>query len=170
MQKDTKQPKHRLRVLAIDPGFDRLGIAVVEGDPSRPTYVWSECVEPPKGPRAERLAHVFLETTKTIRAYAPHVLALETLFFSTNKKTALGVAEARGAVLSAAGRAGLSVVEYAPQHVKLAVTGYGNADKRAIALMVPKLLSLPKKARRRDDEFDALALGIAALASRVPRS
>ncbi len=156
-----------MRILAIDPGFDRLGIAVLEGDASRPTLVWSECVEPPKGDKEMRLAAVSEAITKAIRDYAPDRFALETLFFSTNKKTAMGVAEARGAALSVAGAAGLSVREYAPGTVKLAVTGDGRADKAAIARMLPKLIALPPKERRRDDELDAIAVGIAALADRL---
>jgi crossover junction endodeoxyribonuclease RuvC len=154
-----------MRVLAIDPGFDRLGIAVVEGDPSKPQHVWSDCVLPPKGTPAERLAVVYGAVTDAIRTHQPDIVALESLFFSVNKKSALGVAEARGAVLAAAGAASLLVREYSPQQVKLAVTGYGAADKSGVMTMIPKLINLPPK-KRLDDELDAIALGIAALASR----
>lgn len=152
-----------MRVLAIDPGFDRLGIAVLEGDASRPTVVWSDCIQPAKGEKEERLSAVEQAVANAIVEYAPDVFALETLFFSTNKKTALGVAEARGAALSAAGAAGIPVREYSPGTVKLAVTGNGRADKKAIALMIPKLVTLSPK-KRLDDEFDAIAVAIAALA------
>lgn len=153
-----------MRILAIDPGYDRLGIAVVEGDPSRPTLVASDCVQPGKGAREERLAQVYAEVASAIGRYRPDALALETLFFSTNVKTALGVAEARGAVLAAAGTAHLPVYEHSPQAVKIAVTGDGRADKAAIARMVPKVIVLPPK-KRLDDEFDAIALAICALAA-----
>lgn len=153
-----------MRVLAIDPGFDRLGLAVLEGDPSRPTHIWSDCVIPPKGTADERLAVVHNAVALAIRMHAPDFLALETLFFSTNKKTALGVAEARGAVLSAAGEAGIPVTEHSPGTVKLAVTGNGRADKKSIAMMVPKLIALPPK-KRLDDELDAIAVGICALST-----
>ena len=152
-----------MRILAIDPGFDRMGIAVLEGDPSKPQLVWSDCVTPPKGTTAERLAVISRAVSSAIGAHAPDALALETLFFSTNVKTAIGVAEARGAVLAAAGLAGLAVIECSPQTVKLAVTGHGAADKASIARMVPKLVALPPKPKRLDDELDAIALGIAAL-------
>ena len=99
-----------MRILAIDPGFDRMGIAVIEGDPSKPALIWSDCVTPDKGPIENRLAVVSRATEDAIRGHEPDALALETLFFSTNVKTALGVAEARGAVLAAAGRAGLPVI------------------------------------------------------------
>ncbi len=156
-----------MRVLAIDPGFDRLGLAVLEGDPSKPTLVWSMCVEPERGEPQERLAAVFAAVRDAIEMYAPDILAVETLFFSTNVKTAIGVAQARGAVLAAAGAAKLPINEQSPQAVKLAVTGYGNADKKAVMMMVSKLISLPPR-KRLDDEYDAIALGIAALASRNP--
>jgi len=157
-----------MRILAIDPGYDRLGVAVIEGDASRPTLLMSACVEPKVGAREARLAEVSDAVTKAIKAYSPDALAIETLFFSTNKKTALGVAEARGAILSAAGLLSLPVVEYSPQQVKLAVTGHGGASKSAIATMIPRLLSLPKK-KRLDDELDAIAIGITALASGLVR-
>ncbi len=158
-----------MRVLAIDPGYDRLGIAVLEGDASTPEHIWSDCVTPPKGSKELRLAHIKRAIEEAIETYEPDVLALETLFFSANKTTALGVAEARGAVLAVAGEEGLPVREYSPGTVKLSVTGYGAADKRAVAQMVPKLIKLPEK-RRLDDELDAIAVGITALADRYPHA
>ncbi len=154
-----------MRILAIDPGFDRLGVAVVEGDPSRPSLVWSTCFMPKKGSVEKRLAEVSGEVARAIKEYSPDRLAIETLFFGINKKTALGVAEARGAVLAVAGSANLSVIECSPQEVKIAVTGHGGADKRSVARMIPHLLSLLKK-KRVDDELDAIAIGITALAKR----
>lgn len=154
-----------MRVLGIDPGFDRLGLAVIEGDPSRPTHVWSECVTPEKVAMEERLAVVEQSVTDAIQTYTPDLLALETLFFSTNKKTALSVAQARGAILSAAGKAGVTVREFSPGTIKLAVTGNGRADKTAIARMLPHLVALPPK-KRLDDELDAIAVAICGLSSR----
>jgi len=151
-----------MRVLAIDPGFDRMGIAVLEGDPSCPTLVWSDCIQPPKGNKEMRLAVISDAVTKALTEYTPDVFALETLFFSTNKKTALGVAEARGAILSVAGITNTPVREIPPSTIKLAVTGNGSADKQSIARMIPLLVSLPPK-KRLDDELDAIAVGIAAL-------
>lgn len=165
MRAAMNPPRNR-RVLGIDPGYDRLGLAVLEGDASKPTHVWSDCVIPPKGEKEERLAAVQSAVADAIREYVPDALAIETLFFSTNRSTALGVAEARGAVLAAAGAAGIPVQEYAPQQVKLAVTGYGASDKAAIARMIPHLISLPAK-KRLDDEMDAIALAIAGLADRA---
>lgn len=169
MRVGMKVPTKRLlRVLAIDPGYDRLGVAVLEGNASRPTLLWSDCVIPEKGTAAERLSRVSRAVIEAVEKYAPDMLAIETLFFSINKKTAFGVAEARGAILAAAGSASLPVVEYSPQQVKSAVTGHGGADKAAVARMIPLLLSLPKR-KRLDDELDAIAIGITALAAGLPR-
>lgn len=157
-----------MRILAIDPGYDRMGIAVIEGDSSRPVLVWSDCIQPDKGARAVRLAQVSGAVSAAIMKYAPGALAIETLFFNKNIKTAIGVAEARGAILAAAGLATLPVIECSPQQVKVAVTGHGGAGKAEVARMIPLLLTLPKK-RRLDDELDAIGIGITALASGIKR-
>jgi crossover junction endodeoxyribonuclease RuvC len=152
-------PLKSRRVLGIDPGYDRLGLAVLEGDASKPVHIWSDCVIPPKGAHEMRLAAVYAAVTDAIKEYQPDALAIETLFFSSNRTSALGASHAAGA-------AGLFVQEYAPQHVKLAVTGYGASDKAAIARMIPHLIKLPEK-KRLDDELDAVALAIAGLANRA---
>ena len=154
-----------MRVLGIDPGFDRLGLAVVEGDASRPAFVWSDCIEPEKGTPAERLALVYSAVIEAIETHAPDKVAIESLFFSTNKKTAFSVAEARGAILSAIGSLSIPVFEFSPGQIKLAVTGHGGADKSAIAQMIPHLITLPPK-KRRDDELDAIGIAITGLANR----
>lgn len=152
-----------MRILAIDPGYDRLGIAVLEGDPSRPVLLMSDCVQPEKGLREARLARVSRAVSDAIETYAPDAVALETLFFSVNVKTAMGVAEARGAILATAGLALLPIIECSPQQVKLAVTGHGGSSKASVAAMIPRLLTLTPK-KRLDDELDAIAIGITALA------
>ncbi|MEK7601871.1 MAG: crossover junction endodeoxyribonuclease RuvC [Patescibacteria group bacterium] len=153
------------RILGIDPGFDRLGLAVVEGDPGRPLHIWSDCVLPKKGLSHYRLHEVYRAIETAIETYAPDAVALETLFFSTNKKTAFAVAEARGAVMAALGKYALPVVEFSPGSIKLAVTGHGGADKDSLARMVPHLLTLPPK-KRLDDEIDAIAIAITGLSTR----
>lgn len=158
-------PRATNKVLGIDPGFDRLGLAVIEGDPSRPTYVWSTCVTPQKGSAASRLAVIYEAVSDALTSHTPDRVAIETLFFSTNKKTALSVAEARGVILAAIGAHGASVAEFSPAQVKIAVTGHGTADKHAIARMLPHLIALPPR-KRLDDELDAIAIAIAGLSTR----
>jgi len=145
-----------MRSLAIDPGYDRLGIAVFE----KTTLIHSECFTPPKGEVPERLLAVALKVEELIRTYEPKTLAIESLFFNKNQKTAIHVAEARGAITVAAMRHGVSVHEYSPQAVKIAVTGSGNAAKDGVIRMVERLVPLTKQ-KRLDDEYDAIALGIA---------
>lgn len=154
-----------MRILGIDPGYDRLGLAIVEGDPSRPTLIWSTCVTPARTEHPERLAAVQEAVAAAITSHSPDRMAIETLFFSSNRKSALAVAEARGVVLATAGARSLPVDEFGPGQVKLAVTGYGSADKAAIARMLPRLISLGTT-KRLDDELDAIAVAITGLSKR----
>jgi crossover junction endodeoxyribonuclease RuvC len=142
--------------MAIDPGYDRVGIAIFTGL----TLTHSECFTPPPGEFPERLQAVHHHIVELIKTYSPVSVALETLFFTKNQKTAMKVAEARGVIVLAAAQSGLRVVEYSPQAVKIAVTGSGNADKDGVMRMVDRLVPLAKK-KRHDDEYDAIALGIA---------
>lgn len=142
-------------VIAVDPGYDRVGLALFSGD----TLVHSECFIPDTKVFTERLLAISKRIQELIQKFKPSTMALETLFFSKNVKTASQVAEARGAIILTATQAGLSVHEYSPQAVKIAVTSVGNADKTQVIQMVERLLKLEPK-KRHDDEYDAIALGI----------
>jgi crossover junction endodeoxyribonuclease RuvC len=153
-------------VLGVDPGFGRIGLAVLEQKNSQEHLLHSECLETDKKiPHAKRLLIIGLKVREVIEEWAPEFLAIEKLFFNQNTSTALQVAEARGVILFEAASAGLLVYEYSPQDVKIAVTGYGKADKIQIESMTRKLVRLPDKEKRLDDEIDAIALGITHLAS-----
>ncbi len=146
------------RTLAIDPGFGRCGIALFEGM----RLLESECIETdPKADFSARLFAVVHVAEKYIERFSPKTLVLETLFFASNQKTAMQVAETRGALIYLATSHGMHIVEYAPRQVKQAVTGNGGADKRSMARMVEQLVVIPKKKKILDDEYDAIALGIA---------
>ncbi|MSR87794.1 MAG: crossover junction endodeoxyribonuclease RuvC [Candidatus Zambryskibacteria bacterium] len=156
------------KVLAIDPGFDRVGIAVLEKD----EVLYSDCIETSrKLPHAERLLEIGTAVKAVIKKWRPECLAIESLFFNKNITNALKVSEARGVILYEASVARLEIYEYSPQAVKIAVTGYGKADKRQVGEMVRKLVkfSTPSgkdsKVKTLDDELDAIALGITHLAS-----
>lgn len=151
-----------MKVLSVDPGFARCGIAIVEkGD--RETLLYSACVETaPETPHEERLRRVADTCRDLIHTHAPEALALETLYFAKNSTTGLRVAEVRGAILAEAARAGIPVFEYAPSAVKVAVAGHGAARKEDIQRMIGLLLRVHKDAL--DDEFDAIAVGLTHLA------
>ncbi len=164
-----------MRIIAIDPGYERLGIAVLEKLPKqKETLLYSSCLQTSKTlPHAERLLKITNEVKKVIVKYKPETLAIEKLFLSVNQKTAMPVTEARGAILVEAARAKLAVYEYTPLQVKVAVTGHGKSDKRQVAEMVKRLIMLPAFAKamagkppkkRRDDEYDAIAIGLTCLA------
>ncbi|OHA17971.1 MAG: crossover junction endodeoxyribonuclease RuvC [Candidatus Taylorbacteria bacterium RIFCSPHIGHO2_01_FULL_46_22b] len=153
------------RVLGIDPGYGRLGIAVIEKIDGKEKLIFSECFETDsKKEKPERLGEIRVHLDAIIKTYTPSTLAVETLFFSKNKKTALSVAEARGVVTSCASAAGLSVFEYHPSDIKIAVAGYGGADKQQVQTMVQKLLKFAKIVRL-DDEYDAIAVALTHLAT-----
>ncbi len=154
----------RNKVLAIDPGFDRLGVAVQEGS----ALLHSECiVTRPKDPHEKRLLIIGERLRKIIEEWKPKELAIETLFFNKNITSGMGVAEARGVALYEAARAGLRVYEYSPQAVKIAVTGYGKADKTQVENMLSRLVVMPSgRGKMLDDELDAIALCITHLATR----
>ena len=153
-----------MRILGIDPGIERVGIAVIEKIGGKDAFVFSECFKTSaKLSHSERLALIGEEMEKVIREHAPTALSIEKLFFETNTTTAMGVAEARGVMLYECAKQKLAVYEYTPLQIKVAVTGYGKSDKRAIMNMVPKLIRLPER-KMIDDEVDAIAAALTCFA------
>jgi crossover junction endodeoxyribonuclease RuvC len=154
-----------MRVLAFDPGYERLGAAVLEKEKGKETLLHSECVRTKKGDNFElRLIELGKRAEELIQEWQPDIIALEEVFFEKNAKTAMQIAEVRGALMYIAASKKLAIQHYSPGEVKIAVTGYGRGTKKDIALMVPKLLALPSR-KRLDDELDAIAVGITCLAS-----
>lgn len=161
--KSTQTPSNR--VLALDPGYERLGVAIVEKQHGKEMLLYSACIRTKAADSfPERLRQLGAEVEALIEEWRPSSLALEDLFFSKNEKTAMRVAEVRGALLYLAGAHNLAIYQYSPQEVKIAITGYGKSDKSAIALMIPRLVALPSR-KRLDDEMDAIAVGLTCLAS-----
>jgi crossover junction endodeoxyribonuclease RuvC len=155
-----------MKILAIDPGYDRIGIAIMTGDASRPTLLYSECFLTNRDDtHTERLASISKKIKALLVEHKPDKVAIESLFFSVNQKTALKVAEARGVIISQAGIAQVPTFELNPNSVKLAVTGYGASKKQNVILMIKKLVTI-KKHIKFDDEYDAIAIGITALATK----
>ncbi|OGI74170.1 crossover junction endodeoxyribonuclease RuvC [Candidatus Nomurabacteria bacterium RIFCSPHIGHO2_02_FULL_41_18] len=157
-----------MRILGIDPGFERLGIAVLDpvarerrgGKNYNHCVIFSECFKTSaKLEFAERLKLIGEEVKKVIKKYKPEVLAIETLFFTTNQKTVMRVAEARGVCMYEAKKAGLDIFEATPLQIKIAVTGYGRADKAQIMKMLKMLVEIEKN-KTSDDELDAIAVAL----------
>jgi len=154
-----------MKILAIDPGFERVGIAVIERTNLRKDkLVYSECFKTSaKIPFHERLTLIGNKVEEVIKKYKPQALAIEKLYFTTNQKTVMGVSEARGVMIYCASRNGLNIFEYTPPQIKVAVTGYGKASKAMVMSMVPKLIDIEIKINS-DDELDAIAIGLTCLA------
>ncbi len=153
-----------MRVLAFDPGYDRLGVAVLEKKEGKEVLIHSECVTTDKNaPMHERLHTLGTRMEELMKEFLPETVALETLFFNKNLKTGIAVAEVRGIILYLGMRAGCQIMEFGPQQIKVAVTGYGGSDKLAVISMVKRLVvGVPEGAL--DDEYDAIAVGVTALA------
>lgn len=153
-----------MKVLGIDPGYDRLGVAVLEKIDGNESVVFSDCIATdPEQDLPARLHDLGAQLEQLLTTYQPTAVGIETLFFNKNVKTAIGVAQARGIILYLAQVHGASVTEHSPQEIKIAVTGYGKSDKQAVIDMTKRLVkNTPEKAL--DDEYDAIAVAVTAFA------
>ncbi len=149
-----------MRILGVDPGIARTGWGVIRIQNSEFRIQNYGCVETAAGiDSSKRLKYIYDSVVNIIKQHKPDVLAVEELFFNTNAKTAFIVGQARGVILLAASQKNLSIATYTPLQVKIAVTGYGRADKSQIGQMIKtilKLNSIPKP----DDVTDALAVAL----------
>lgn len=155
-----------MKILAIDPGYERLGLAIIEKNPGdkKETVLYSECFKTSaKIPFSERLALIGNKIEEVLKKYKPKILAIEKLYFEKNQKTAMGVSEVRGIVIYECAKNNMQIFEYTPLQIKSAVAGYGKATKDAVMNMVPKLVFM-EKASNSDDELDAIAVGITCIA------
>ena len=152
------------RVLAVDPGLTRCGIAVVDGDAGRALQMRYVGVARTDSalPLAERLLLLEGQVVELIDAYGPDVVAVQRVFSQHNVTSAMSTAQAAAVVLLAGARAGLGTAEHTPTEVKASVTGDGRAAKDQVAAMVTRLLRLPGPPRP-VDATDALALAICHL-------
>jgi len=167
-----------MRILGIDPGYERLGVAILEKKKKpfghaqgKEKVIFSECFKTSsKSEFSDRLVLIGEEVRKIIKKYKPEILSIETLFLTTNQKTVMRVAEARGVVMYEAAQTGLKIFEATPLQIKVATTGYGRADKNQIIKMVKMLVEIeknkiyPPDRRASDDELDAVAIALTAFA------
>lgn len=152
-------------ILGIDPGIERVGLAIIKVLPNnkkKETVIYSECFMTDKKMEThKRLALIYKKIQEIIKKYSPTIVAIEHIFFSVNQKTAIVVAEARGVILASAGVNNLEIIELTPNEIKQSVTGYGKATKADIIKMIPKIVDLPTKSLQ-DDEIDAIAIALSA--------
>jgi len=149
-----------MKILGVDPGIARTGWGVIEVQSAKCKVQNYGCVETSSNLASEqRLKHIYGSILSIIKKNKPDALAVEELFFNTNTKTAFVVGQARGVVLLAAAEKNVSVAIYTPLQVKVAVTGYGRAEKAQIGQMVKTILKL-KDIPKPDDVADALAVAL----------
>lgn len=149
-----------MRILGVDPGYAIVGFGIVEYDGINFRLIEYGAVLTEAGtPFPERLRDIHTDMEFIFDKYKPECMAIEKLFFTTNQKTAIDVAQARGVTVLSAAKRGIPISEYTPLQVKSAVTGYGKAEKKQVMEMTRQLLNLahiPKP----DDAADALAIAV----------
>lgn len=155
-----------MRILGIDPGTARLGFGVIEiAERNKPKLVDAGVITTPAHqPESERMVTIFDELTAIIADNKPEIMVVEKLFFAQNVTTALSVSQARGVILLCGEQKGLTLFEYTPLQIKMALTGYGRAEKKQIQEMVRVILGL-KETPQPDDCADALAAALCHIQS-----
>lgn len=144
------------RVLGLDPGSIRTGYGVIECGAEEPRHVASGMVRVQGSTLAQRLRHIYEAVCELVERHRPDEIAVERVFVARNVDSALKLGQARGVTLCAAASRGAPVFEYAPRAIKLAVVGYGNAEKLQVARMVRGLLAIEVPLQA--DAADALAV------------
>ncbi len=151
-------------IIGIDPGYDRLGIAVIEKQNPKEILLFSDCIQTSsKLPFSERLTIIGNSLKDLVIKYEPGLVAMEKVFVTNNQKTAMMVGEVRGALMYVLGCHNIPLVEYTPSEIKLTITGSGTADKTQVMTMVKHLITIEKTIKL-DDEFDAIAIALTAAA------
>ncbi len=149
-----------MRIIGIDPGIARTGWGIVDKEKNIIKAVAYGCFETSqKDSLEERLLALYEGMLSLMDKFSPEVVSVEELFFNTNAKTALIVGHARGVIMLAAAKKKLPIAVYTPLQVKIAVTGYGRAEKKQVGQMIKTLLKL-SEVPKLDDTSDALAIGL----------
>ena len=147
-------------ILGIDPGVAIVGFGVIEYSGSKfRTLDYGVIRTPAHTDTEKRLATIYRELKAIIEKYHPDAMAVEELFWNTNQKTGIAVAEARGVILLCAELLGVEIFEYTPLQVKQSIVGYGRAEKNQVITMVQMFLNIKEKITP-DDAADAIALAL----------
>ena len=152
-----------MKILGIDPGTATTGYGVIESNRGKLHAVEYGCIRTSKhNSLPERLSEIYSDLQKLIKKHRPQTMAVESVYFYNNVKTAIAVAQARGVVLLCGRQNNIPVREFTPLQVKSSMTSYGKAEKKQVQFMVKTLLGL-KSIPKPDDAADALALAICAV-------
>lgn len=154
-----------MKILGVDPGTQRVGYGIIEINKNSQTLKASGILKIKKK-KLFVLKEVKKEIDNLILKWKPQILAIEKLYFSKNQKTAMAVSEVRGIIILAALEKNIKIKEYSPNEIKLLITGYGFADKKAVAKMVNLILNLKNK-ELIDDTTDAIALALVASKDKI---
>ena len=158
-----------MRIIGIDPGYAIVGYGVIDYIGNKFKIVEYGAITTESNQNMnERFKSIYDDLNTIIERTKPEFLAIEELFFNSNQKTAINVAQARGVLLLSALNHGISVHEYTPLQVKQAVVGYGRAEKKQVQLLVKSILGL-EKVPKPDDTADALAIAVCHAHSYNPR-
>ncbi|MDB5259911.1 MAG: crossover junction endodeoxyribonuclease RuvC [Candidatus Nomurabacteria bacterium] len=151
-----------VRILGIDPGYDRLGVCVLDTEQGKETLVFSTCITTSKKESfEERLLKAGDELENIIKEYSPNEVSIEKIFFTRSKTTAMHVAQIRGVCIYLTQKHKLLMAEYSPPEIKLSVAGHGGASKDDVSFMVSRILKLDQtKNKTLDDEMDAIAIAL----------
>lgn len=149
-----------MRILGIDPGYAIVGYGVVDYNNNHFSVVEYGAITTPAGMDFNRrLELIYDEMDVIISRTKPDAMSIEKLFYNTNAKTVIDVAQARGVIMLSAQKNGVEAFEYTPLQVKQSVVGYGRAEKKQVQEMTKLILKL-SKVPKPDDTADALALAI----------
>ena len=146
-------------VLGVDPSSTSTGYGFVEYSKRKACYVACGCIRPKEDAFEDRLVYMFDEMTRLIGEYAPDESAIETTFFGKDATAAAKLGQARGCLIIAMRKAGLSIAHYTPTMVKKSVTGNGQATKQQVQFMVTRSLGLKERPKPLDAS-DALAIAL----------
>ena len=149
-----------MRILGVDPGYAIVGFGIV--DYAGANFVpidYGAILTQAHTPFTQRLCDINTDILEVFRRYEPDCMAIEKLYFTSNQKTAIDVAQARGILILAAAKKKIPVYEYTPLQVKMAVVGYGKAEKKQVMEMTRNILKL-NQIPKPDDAADALAIAI----------
>lgn len=146
-----------MKVLGVDPGYDRMGVAIIERENGSDNLLYSDCITTSaKLPFSDRLLAIGEGFEKILKEWKPDVLSVEKLFFTKSKTTAMGVSEARGVICFLARKHELKFSEFTPGEIKMCVSGYGGSSKDQVIAMISRLVKINKSIKH-DDEYDAIA-------------